>query len=126
MTLKLDMSKGYRRIECDFRKLSLAKFGFDSGWCSRVIDRVCSVSFSILINGLPSKEFYPDRGIWQNDPPPPYLFILCAEVFSHLLQRVEENNSLRGIKVALITPYVNNLLFTDDCVIFSRAIVHGA
>ncbi|XP_057251436.1 uncharacterized protein LOC130591707 [Beta vulgaris subsp. vulgaris] len=40
--------------------------------------------------------------------------------------KAEENNSLRGIKVAPTAPSVNHLLFADDCVIFSRATIHDA
>ena len=47
-------------------------------------------------------------------------------MFSHLLSRAEENNSLRGIKVAPTAPSVNHLLFVDDCVIFSKATIHDA
>lgn len=35
--------------------------------------------------------------------------------------RAEEDNSLRGIRIAPTAPSVNHLLFVDDCIIFSRA-----
>ncbi|XP_057250760.1 uncharacterized protein LOC130591453 [Beta vulgaris subsp. vulgaris] len=89
------MSKAYDRIEWDFLDEVLKKFGFAVDWCNRVMDCVRSVTFSVLINGRPSEEFSPNRGLRQGDPLSPYLFILCAEVFSHLLRKAEENNSLR-------------------------------
>lgn len=76
------------------------------------------VSYYVLVNGRPTDDFTPHRGIRQGDPLSPYLFILCAEIFSHLLQRAEENSSLKRIKVAPTAPSVNHLLFADDCLIF--------
>lgn len=54
------------------------------------------------------------------------MFILCAEVFSHLLRRAEENNSLKRIKVAPLAPSINHLLFADDCIIFTRGSMQDA
>lgn len=75
----------------------------------------------MLVNGKPSDDFSPNRGFRQGDPISPYLFILCVEIFSHLLRRAEERNSLKGVKVASTAPSVNHLFFADDCIIFSRA-----
>lgn len=58
MTVKLDKSKAYDRIEWDFLNAKLLKFRLDVAWCNRVIECVQSVSFSILINGKPY-EFFP-------------------------------------------------------------------
>ena len=126
LAVKLDMSKAYDRVEWDFLDAVLVRFGFDTGWCGRVMECVRSVTFAMLVNGWPTEDFTPNRGIRQGDPLSPYLFILCAEIFSHLLRRAEENNSLRGLKVASLAPSVNHLLFADDCIIFSRASLQDA
>lgn len=52
------------------------------------------VTFAVLVNGRPTEDFSPNRGIRWGDPLSPYFFILCANLFSHLLCRDEENNSL--------------------------------
>lgn len=63
LAMKLDMAKAYDRIEWDFLDAVLGKFGFDVGWRSRVMECVRTVSFSVLVNGRPSEEFSPSRGI---------------------------------------------------------------
>ncbi|XP_021723977.1 uncharacterized protein LOC110691367 [Chenopodium quinoa] len=121
MAMKLDMSKAYDRIEWSFLEVVLERFGFDQRWRECVMDCVKFVSFFVLVNGKPTEEFIPSRGIRKGDPISPYLFILCAEIFSHLLRQAEERGSLRGVRIAPLAPSINHLLFADDCIIFSRA-----
>ena len=51
----------------------------------------------------------------------PYLFILCAELLSHLMNQAMCDRSLLEVKVALRAPEVNHLLFADDSLFFSLA-----
>ncbi|XP_074266449.1 uncharacterized protein LOC141589722 [Silene latifolia] len=126
MAIKLDMAKAYDRIEWEFLKRVLIVMGFDSAWIDRVMACVTTVSFSVLINGSPSRRFAPSRGLRQGDPLSPYLFILCAEVLSWLMRRAVENNSLHGIRIVPGAPSVSHLLFADDSIFFVKANVEEA
>lgn len=66
------------------------RFDFDIGWRGRVMECVKTVSFAVLVNGRPTEDFVPHRGIRPEDSLSSYLFILCVEIFSHLLRRAEE------------------------------------
>ncbi|XP_021775172.1 uncharacterized protein LOC110739026 [Chenopodium quinoa] len=90
-------------------------------WVDRVMRCVSTVSFRVLINGAPSGEFTPTRGIREGDPLSPYLFVLCAEALFGLLTRAVERGSLHGVKVASTAPLVSHLFFADDSIIFSKA-----
>ncbi|XP_074288312.1 uncharacterized protein LOC141613473 [Silene latifolia] len=74
-----------------------------------------------MVNGSPSEEFKPSRGIRQGDSLCPYLFILCAEVLSGLMRRAAETKAIHGIKVAHGAPEVSHLLFADDSIFFVQA-----
>jgi hypothetical protein len=65
---------------------------------------VTSVSFSILVNGQPSPKFNPNRGIRQGDPLSPYLFILCADVFSRMITAKQDQSLINGIAIAQNAP----------------------
>lgn len=63
----------------------------------------------------------PSRGLRQGDPLSPYLFIICAEGLSCLLNAKERAGYLHGCRVATGSPYVNHLLFADDCCLYLKA-----
>lgn len=82
---------------------------------------VTTVSFSVLINGKPSNNFYPQRGLRQGDPLSPYLFILCAEVLSGLLTKGLADGKFHGIQIAPTAPPISHLFFADDSLFFCRS-----
>lgn len=87
MTLKLDMSKAYNRVEWLFLEQLMLKMGFHVKWVGLVMEIVKTVSYSILINGEPRGNIQPTRGIRQGDPLSPYLFLICFEVLNGFIQK---------------------------------------
>ncbi|KAF5447348.1 hypothetical protein F2P56_032905 [Juglans regia] len=121
MALKLDMSKAYDRIEWQFLKEVMLKMGFATEWVQLVMNCVETVSYSIILNGSPQEVFIPTRGIRQGDPLSPYLFILCAEVLTSLLENAERTKAITGIQIARRRVTINHLLFADDSLLFCKA-----
>jgi hypothetical protein len=119
--IKLDMAKAYDRVEWEYLQKIMLKTGFHVGFFMLVMRRVTSVSFSIKVNGVLSDTFRPTRGIRQGDPISPYLFLLCAEGLSCLPKSTGPVHLSRGVRVGIHAPWVSQLLFADDCIVFSEA-----
>ncbi|XP_042962749.1 uncharacterized protein LOC122297028 [Carya illinoinensis] len=121
MSLKLDMSKAYDRVEWGFLRGMMKTLGFAHQWIELVMFCVSTVSFSILVNSSPKGPVYPSRGIRQGDPLSPYLFLLCTEGLISLLKRNANEGMVEGVRICRGAPRVNHLLFADDSVIFCQA-----
>lgn len=59
----------------------------------------------------------------QGDPLSPYLFVMCAEVFSILLNKAQNDGVLHGFLMGSEAPPISHLLFADDSVLFGKATV---
>lgn len=64
MTIKLDMSKAYDKVECDFLATVMLKLGFNASWIKLVMHCITSASYSVLLNREPQASFKPSRDIW--------------------------------------------------------------
>ncbi|KAH9663932.1 reverse transcriptase domain-containing protein [Citrus sinensis] len=116
----VDISKAYDRIEWVFVKGVMQKLGFPKKWINLVMNCISTASFSVLINGVAKGLIHPQRGLRQGCPLSPYLFIMCAEVFSNMLVHAEHQNLVHGLRFSKNIS-VTHLLFADDSLIFSRA-----
>jgi len=118
--LKLDMSKAYDRVEWHFLRRMMEKMGFDSRWINLIMQCVSTVSYKIKVNGELTEEIVPTRGLRQGDPLSPYLFLICAEGFSSLLNEAERAGNLEGITICANAPCINHLLFADDSLLLLK------
>ena len=116
--LKLDMSKAYDRVEWSFLKHMMLKLGFPATYTTLVMNCVKSATFSVLVNGQPSRTFTPTRGLRQGDPLSPFLFVLCAEGLSVLLRDAEEKKLIHGVKIGRRVSPISHLFFADDSLLF--------
>lgn len=78
---------------------------------------VSSVKHSILVNGSPTEFFHPKCGIRQGDPLSLYLFLLCMEAFSSLINVEVSKGTWKPFKINSCS--FSHLLFVDDVLLFS-------
>lgn len=121
MALKLDMSKTFDRVEWGYLRAVMLRMGFHDNFISLIMRCISSVSFSLLVRGQQTEIFYPQRELRQGDPLSPYLFLICTEEFSSLLQRAQQEGDIAGIKVSRHCLIISHLLFMDGSILFTRA-----
>lgn len=78
-------------------------------------------TLSILWNGKRLPSFSPTRGLRQGDPLSPYLFVLCMEKLSLVIQNEVEKGNWLPFKFPKNGPPVSHLLFADDVLLFTKA-----
>ncbi|XP_059668770.1 uncharacterized protein LOC132313844 [Cornus florida] len=120
MAVKLDMAKAYDRVEWTYLRKVLNKLGFDDKWITVVMETVSTVSYSILLNGSAGDLFVPSRGVRQGNPLSPYLFLLCAEGLTKLINKATADGHFFGIRMNR-GPTISHLLFADDSLVFCKA-----
>ena len=121
MAAKLDMEKAYDRINWCYLKDVLDRFSFDPKFVQWIMECITTTSMSVLVNGRPTHQFKPQRGLRQGDPLSPYLFILCSEPLARNLQ-FERNFNKNTIGCPIVRGGVKIpfLSFADDIIIFAN------
>ncbi|KAK2454351.1 hypothetical protein QL285_001920 [Trifolium repens] len=99
----------------------MSKMGFSQQWIGWIMLCVETVDYSVILNGNPVGPIIPGRGLRQGDPLSPYLFIICAEGLSSLINQAENRGDIYGVKICRNAPIISHLLFADDCFLFFRA-----
>lgn len=111
VALKLDMSKACDIVKWIFLKEIMIKLGFADPWVSLIMRCVSTVSYSFRINHSIYGSIHTSKGLLQGDPLSSYLFVLCAQGFSHLLSKAVERKLIRGVKIANSSPVISHLFF---------------
>lgn len=117
MAVNLDMSKPYNQIKWGFLKLVMKKLGFSGKLISRTMECITFVSYSIYVNGEPLENSKPTRGLRQGESFSPYLFLLCLEDLSCLIN-YEGQKIVHGVPIARGVVWVSHLFLADASLLF--------
>jgi len=75
---------------------------------------VSTTSFSMLLNGTPSRTFMPSRGLRQGDPLSPFLFVLMMEGLGRAIKMENSEGKTQGLKLSPDGVASTHQHFVDD------------
>ncbi len=114
LCLKVDFEKAYDSVRWEFLYDMLHRMGFHNLWITWIRGCMESASISVLVNGSPTKEFKPSRGLRQGDPLAPFLFLVAAEGLAGIVRQALKVNMLSGLKIGSKELEICILQFADD------------
>ena len=111
---KVDYEKAYDSMSWDFIYYMLKRLGFYDRWIRWIKGCLESASVSVLVNGSPTREFFPRKGLRQGDPLAPFLFLIVAEGLAGVARVAEEKKLIDNLEVGKDKVKVNMLQYPDD------------
>ncbi|XP_070029234.1 secreted RxLR effector protein 78-like [Nicotiana tabacum] len=113
------MKEAYDSVEWGYLEQVLTHLQLPGGFVKWIISCVTTVSYSITINGQPTKPFQAKKGLKQGDSLSPYLFVLVMEYFTRLLKTLKKDPNFnyhpKCSKLNIV-----QLSFADDRLLFCR------
>lgn len=121
LIFKVDFEKDYDSVNWGYLENMMVNYGFCEKWISWMKATVFSGNSSVLVNGSPTSEFPIMKGIRQQDPLAPFLFLIAAEGLHTMITRVVESNQFSGFSFGSNQPKVTHLQYADDTIMVGAA-----
>jgi len=118
LCLKVDFEKAYDSVRWEYMYDMLDRMGFHNTWIKWTRGCMELATVSVPVNGSPTEEFIPTRGLRQGDPLAPFLFTVVAEGLARLVRQAIKINLLAGIKIGSKEVDVSFLQYADDTLFF--------
>lgn len=106
MALKLDIPKASDHVERNFLDAVMQQMSLCDKCRAWTMKCITSVTYSVLINVIPSKKKYSQRGIRQRDLIFPYLYLICTEGLSQMISH--------GFTASTSGPVISHIFLAND------------
>jgi len=123
--VKVDFEKVYDSVNWKFLYYMLDRLGFNPIWIKWIKACLESASVSVLVNGSPTKEFKPKRGLRQGDPLAPFLFLIVVEGLTGMLRNARSASLFKGDEMGSQRVQVDLLQYADDTLFFCSPTYHN-
>jgi len=100
VALKLDISKAFDSASWSYLQAILLKLGFCFQWFTWMMMCISTVEYHVIFNGDRIGPITSTRGLRQGCPLSPYLYIICAEGLSTIINNHELKSKIHGIAFA--------------------------
>jgi len=117
IVIKVDCGKAYDFVCWDFLYYMLSRLGFCEKWVSWIRGCLESSLVSVLVNGSPSRECTPSRGLRQGDMITPFLFLVAVEGLEGLVRKVVRLKKMEGVIEGVNQIEVSLLQFADGTLV---------
>ena len=109
LLLCLDFEKAFDSLDWRFMFRALRAFGFGKDPCRWIDTFYKNIKSTVIVNGQTTQWFTVERGWRQGDPISPYIFILCVEILSIMIQ---EDSDIKGIWINKVEHKISQ--FADE------------
>ena len=109
LLVSIDFEKAFDSIAWSFINKTLEIFNFGHNIKKWIHILNSDITATVIQNGHLSEYFDIHRGCRQGDPISPYIFILCAEILTNLINK---NKRIKGIKIGNVEHKISQ--FADD------------
>lgn len=116
--MKIDVSKAFDSVQWSFLLTVLAALNFPEKFITWIKKCIELASFSVQINGELAGYFNSKRGLRQGCALSPYLFIVCMQVLSKLLDKAAIEKKI-GYHPYCKDINLTHISFADDVLVFS-------
>lgn len=120
MLFKVDFERAYDAVSWSFLSYMMSRMGFCNKWICWIQACLKSASISVLVNGSPTAEFAPHRGLRQGDPLAPLLFNIVAEGLTGLIRKAVKEKLFSEFLVGKDSIPVSILQYADDTIFFGE------
>ena len=95
----MNFEKEYNSMYWGFLFYMMGRLGFNSIWIKWIKACLESTIILVLVNGSPTDEFRPRKGLRQRDPLPSFLFLITAKDLMGLVRKAKRKNVYEGVEV---------------------------
>lgn len=124
--IKLEAEKAYDRVSWSFLEDTLGAFNFPRNLIRLIMLCVKNAKSQILWNGESLESITHTCGLRHGDPLSPYLFVLCTDRLSYMVNEKVAAKKWCPIKPCRTGPSFSHILFADDLIIMSKATIANA